>query len=99
MNVLATVALNILLKLDWTQAIEAVKRLIFRRLPAQLDERIDQLVIDAETSAAPGSRFDWVREQLVDPASPVRVYAQTSAQHLVNLAIEAAVARLHARNG
>ena len=98
MNIAAQIAIKILLSIDWAHVVTVIQAAIARRVPNEVERSIESLVVEAEREAPSGSRFDWVREQIFAPGSPVRDQAQATAQHLVNLAIEAAVAKLNTRN-
>jgi len=96
-SILISAALQILARIDWAALLDLVWGQMSRRVPPPLLDHVESLVVmvDAMPLSGPDKAAEVTRR--IDAArGEIGRYVLQTPAHLINLAIEQAVARLHA---
>jgi len=96
-------ALALLARIRWDNVLALIWRLLGRKIPAPVLAHIDTLVRAADVMGgySGAQKAQWVRDMVAHPAEDeaLRELAAAVPAHLINAAVEQAVARLKAEQG
>lgn len=94
-SLILNAVLTLIRRLDDAGLFDVLRSIMLQKLHPWLVARLEHLVRLAETNDWPGDdKARWVLEQVKSPDSPVMHYALSVPGWLLNLGIEAAVARM-----